>query len=211
MGQGSRPQVSARVYRRRRAVVLFALALLILVPIALFVWPGFATSDDADSQVAQPRESPVTQEPVPTTPSIDPMERADDLTELQKAIPTEVLRFALVDERNETDFDATGPQEMWSATFADGTGADAVTIDVVIGQWDEASKALEGFDALDATAGESKPETGAVLVDDEPVGTWTLRTDGVDRGTVVWRNDTVAVKATGPRDDIEGFYAAFPF
>lgn len=214
MSAGGAPRVSPQVYRRRRAVVLMALLLLVVVPVLLFAWPGWLTDGSngaevsaASSNAASAADEP---EPKPSEPTIEPAERADELTALQGAVPTEVLRFALVDEANETSYDATGPLEMWSLTYSDGESAGADRVDVVVGQWDTASAASEGFDAVDAAA-VGTPETGVVEVDDEPVGTWTLRTDDTGRGTVVWRNGTVVVSATGPAADIEDFYAAYPF
>ncbi|SDS86148.1 hypothetical protein SAMN04489860_2555 [Paraoerskovia marina] len=210
MGNG-RAGISPQVYRRRRAVVLLLLTLLVLLPVLLFVWPGWATGGDEEDAGTSGEAASETQEPDPTTPTIDPVDRADDLTALQSALPDEVLRFVLVDERNEPEFDATGPVEMWSLTYADGEGSDADTVDVVVGQWSGPSEALEAFEVIDETAGPAEATTGVVEADDETVGTWTRRTTGDGRGTVVWRNGTVVVSATGPSEDIEDFYAAYPF
>lgn len=198
------------VYARRRLVVLVAALVVVAVIVAFtaFVWPGFARGGDAKEP------APVTVTAPPATPTIAPVERTAT-TELAKAMPATVLQFALRSEAPTDAYSGAGAIEGHELVYADAEGEQATTVTVRVGQWGDDEEAQEAYDALLATAvgaGGDPTSTGEVEVGGEPAGPFAVTKTGADTGqsTVTWRNGTVVLQATGPSDEIEAFYTAFP-
>jgi hypothetical protein len=203
-------RTSSAVYARRRLVALVLLLTLLggLVAFAALVWPGFASGGDAKT----PAEVTVTAPPA--TPTIEPVERTAE-TELGKAMPASVLQFALRAETSTAALEDAGAIEGHELTYADGESDDATTVTVRAGQWGDDDEAQDAYDELLAAAvgvGGDATSTGSVEVDGEPVGSFAVTATGPGTGTstVTWRNGTVVLQATGPTDEIEAFYTAFP-
>lgn len=204
---------SSAVFARRRLVALVLLLALVGAVVALlaFVWPGFAASSGAE----EPDEVTVTAPPA--TPTIAPVERTAT-TELAKALPASVLQFALRSEAPTEAYVDAGAIEGHELTYADAEGDGATSVTVLAGQWGTDDEATAAYDELLATAvaaGGAATSTGDVEVDGEPAGAYAVTpvapVDGAAAtATVTWRNGTVVLQATGPADEIETFYTAFP-
>ncbi|MFF2621706.1 hypothetical protein [Oerskovia jenensis] len=204
---------SSAVYARRRLVALVLLLALVGVVVAFgaFVWPGFA----AGGETKEPAEVTVTS--APPTPTIAPVERTAG-TELAKALPASVLQFALRAEATTEAFADAGAVEGHELTYADSEGDGGLVVTVRAGQWgtdDEAGVAYDELLAAAVEAGGEPTSTGDVEVDGEVVGTFAITPVAPAEGaatssTATWRNGTVVLQATGPADEIEAFYTAFP-
>jgi len=200
---------SSAVYARRRLVALVLLVAVTgaIIAFAALVWPGFAAGGGVDED-KQPGEVTVTAPPA--TPTIAPVERTAT-TELAKSLPASVLRLAL---RAEAPTDAhadAGAIEGHELTYADAEGDGATVVTVLVGQWGTDDEAQGAYEDLLAAAGAEPTSTGEVEVDGEPVGTYAVVPAGPDgSSTITWRNGTVVLQATGPADEIESFYTAFP-
>ncbi|GAB2451074.1 hypothetical protein [Xylanimonas ulmi] len=213
-GGAQRPRSSAQarpprrpspaVIRRRRIVVASlagALVLVVALVTALW-WPGFAVPDPLPTPTA------TVTAPVPT-PTISPAERTGEQTALTKALPDAVLAHTQQGIENLPQWqEEDSATESWTVTYADGTGADATTITLQVGQWAKAEAATSFYEAQVKAAG-NPVKQGDVLVDDQVVGAYALvHTDG---GAVLWwHNGTVVLSAQGPADAVEDFYSAFP-
>lgn len=200
-----RHATSPEVFRRRRLVVggLALLLVLAIVLLTAFVWPGFARPE--------PETPPVTVTAPPPTPTIAATGRPENQTAFLAALPDTILQLAVreVGEHPEWVGDRSAI-EAWAVRYADGDGADAETVTLVAGQWEEEDTAAEAFDALLADAGEPT-STGDVTVEGEATGTYAV-TPGAEEGqsVVTWRNGTAVFRATGPSALVEDFYTAFP-
>lgn len=201
---------SPAVYARRRLVVLVALVVLVsgVVAFAAFVWPGFAAGDE----VREPDEVVVTT--APPTPTIDPVERTAT-TDLAKALPGAVLQFALRSEAESDVYADAGAIEGHELSYADSEGEGATVVTVLAGQWGDDDEATAAYDELleaAVAAGGEATSTGEVTVDGEPMGTYAITpvAEAAGTATVTWRNGTAVLQATGPADEIEKFYTAFP-
>jgi len=194
-------KASPAVYRRRRLVVFVGLLVVVLVLVGGFVWPGFWRAG-------------ATPQPVPTvtvtaavpTPTVKAMERAGDETAFQKALPSAVLQFALgaLDEAEEPK--EQGALEAWTAEYADGGPGE---IALVAGQWATSDEAATAAVAWTKAAGEAD-RTGDVKVGKKVVGQYAIAPAKGGKAVVVWQNGTAVIRATGPADTMEDFYAAFP-
>ena len=195
---------SADVFRRRRLLVagLAALVVVALVLLTAFVWPGFARQEP---------EPQVTVSAPPPTPTIEPTGRPENQTAFLAALPDTVLQLAVRAVRASPAWvDERGAIEAWDVRYADGDGAQAKTVTLVGGQWEDGEVAAEAFDALVGDAGEPT-STGDVTVEGESAGTYAV-TPGAEEGqsVVTWRNGTAVFQATGPSALVEDFYSAFP-
>lgn len=195
---------SADVFRRRRIVVASAAGILVLGIVALtaFVWPGYA--------LPEPLPTPtITVTPPPPTPTIAPAKRAGEQTALTTALPDEVLRFAQQGIENLPAWqDENKATESWTVKYADAAGEDAATVTLQVGQW-ATPEAATSFAEAQVTAAGTATKTGDVLVGGKVAGTYALVPSG-DSAVLWWRNGTVVIRAEGPADDIEAFYAEFP-
>ncbi|QAY69897.1 hypothetical protein [Xylanimonas protaetiae] len=200
--RGNRP--SAAVFRRRRIAVAVAAGVLVLGVAALtaFVWPGYA--------VPEPLPTPTVTITAPApTPTTTPAERTGEQTALTGALPDVVRQFTQQGIQDlpewQDDHHAT---EAWTVTYADAVGSDAATITVQVGQWADDAMAQSFADAQVAAAG-TAANTGDVTVDGTVTGTYALFPAG-DGAVIWWRNGTVVIRAEGPADQLEDFYAEYP-
>ncbi|MET4225034.1 hypothetical protein [Oerskovia enterophila] len=201
---------SSAVYARRRLVALGVLLALLagVVGFAALVWPGFARAGEAEA----PAEVTVTE--APPTPTIEPVERSAS-TEFAEVLPDTVLQFALRSEALTDAYGDAGAIEGHELTYADSEGDAASTVTVLAGQWGDGDEAEVAYDELleaAVAAGGEPTTTGDVEVDGKPVGTYAVTPVAAAAGTatVTWRNGTAVLQATGPVDQIEKFYTAFP-
>jgi hypothetical protein len=197
-------KASPAVYRRRRlaAVVGLLVILLVLVLIAGFVWPGFWRSGEA---APQPAPTVTVTAPVPT-PTVKAMERAGDETAFQEALPSAVLQFALGSLTEAKEPKGQGALEAWNAEYADGGDGE---VKLLAGQWATSDEAADAAVAWTSTVGEAERE-GDVKVGKKVVGQYSIVPAKGGNAVVVWQNGTAVMRATGPADMIEDFYAAFP-
>lgn len=196
-------RTSPAVYRRRRLVAVVGLLVIVLgvVLVAGFAWPGFWRAEG----------TPV---PVPTvtvtapapTPTVKAMERAGDETAFQKALPSTVLQFALGSLGEAKEPKEQGALEAWNAEYADGGPGEVA---LVAGQWATSDEAADAATAWTQAAGEADRE-GDVKVGKKVVGQYAIVPVKGDKAVVVWQNGTAVLRATGPADTMEDFYAAFP-
>ena len=196
-------KASPAVYRRRRLVVVVGLLVIVLV-LALvggFVWPGFWRGE----ATPQPVPTVTVTAPVPT-PTVKAMERGGDETAFQKALPSSVLQFALGSLTEAKEPKEQGALEAWTAEYADG-GAGEVTL--LAGQWATSDEAADTAAAWTGTVGEPESE-GDVKVGKKVVGQYAIVPAKGGRAVVVWQNGTAVMRASGPADTMEDFYAAFP-
>ncbi|GII98277.1 hypothetical protein CLV28_0603 [Sediminihabitans luteus] len=209
-----RPAPSRAVYRRRRLVVL-TLALLLVAGIVALVVALLPGGSDA---AADPAPSATSAAVLPTTPTLEPVERPKDATRFELSLPDKVGRFALVAEDDSPAFDVDEPNEAWALTYADGAGPEATRVTLDAGQWIDEGQAAGAFDtAADALREATGPsvEKGDVSVaqpEGDPLvtGTYERYTDGPTT-IVLWRNGTAVLRASGPSAEMESFYARFPF
>lgn len=190
---------------RRRRLVVGLLALLVvgsIVMMAAFVWPGFAYSGDG---AATPEQTVTAQSPTPTA---SPIARAEG-TAFAKALPASVLRFALTAEAAEPTWSDAGALEAYRLTYADGPTASATAITVTAGQWPTDDDATTAAADLVAAAGEPS-STGDVEVGDAVGGEFSVIPGDADTATIIWRNGTAVLRATGPADAVRQLYDAYP-
>jgi len=183
-----------------------------------FVWPGFAESHAAavlseSSSAAHANAS--AQQSGGLAEQLAPAERLGEQTELVKAMPDQVAGFV------QTNIDGAASWkggdkaiESWRFTYADGVGAEASTLLVDVGQWEDAALAEEFFATLLATADEPIAE-GDVLVGDAPAGRFALvegipTADQTEPGVLYWRNGTLVFRVTGPISQLQQFYSELP-
>jgi hypothetical protein len=198
-------RVSPEVYRRRRLVVFSGAGLVVLAVAVLtaFVWPGFA--------VPEPLPTPTVTVTAPEpTPTISPAARTGEQTALSKALPDVVLALVQQKLANLPQWqDEHDALEAWTVTYADGTGADATTVTLQVGQWPDADSATAFYEAQ-VKAGGSVARAGDVKVGGKVTGSYAER-DGSDGAAVIWwRNGTVVLRAEGPKDQLEKFYTRYP-
>jgi hypothetical protein len=196
-------KTSPAVYRRRRlaAVVGLLVVVLALVLVTGFVWPGFWRSE----ATPQPVPTVTVTAPVPT-PTVKAMERADDETAFQKALPSAVLQFALGSLAEAKEPKGEGALEAWNAEYSDGGSGEVA---VLAGQWATSDEAATAAAAWTSSAGEADRE-GDVKVGKKVVGQYAIVPAKGGKAVVVWQNGTAVMQATGPVDTMEDFYAAFP-
>jgi hypothetical protein len=189
----------------RRARLLAGTAGGVVVVVALLtalVWPGFALP-------AEPAPAATVTAP-PPSPTVSPARREGEQTELTAALPDTVLQYAQLGFAESTTWGAQDDVvEAWELTYADGAGVGASAVTVQVGQWAD-EPAAEGFAAAWLEdAGEAAKE-GEVTVGDEVTGTYAVVPGADGAATVMWRNGTVVITATGPADAVEDFYSAYP-
>nr|BFF19149.1 hypothetical protein GCM10025730_26700 [Promicromonospora thailandica] len=191
------------MYRRRRLVVLVGLLLVVLAAVLVggFVWPGFWRA----ASTPEPVPTVTVTAPAPT-PTVKAMERAEDETAFQKALPSSVLQYALGSLEAAKEAKEQGALEAWDAGYADG-GPGEVTLRA--GQWATADEAATAATAWTKAAGEADKE-GDVKVGNKVVGRYAIVPGDAGTAVVVWQNGTAVLQATGPADAMEDFYAAFP-
>jgi hypothetical protein len=196
-------KTSPAVYRRRRlaAVVGLLVVVLALVLVSGFVWPGFWRSE----ATPQPVPTVTVTAPVPT-PTVKAMERADDETAFQKALPSAVLQFALGSLAEAKEPKGEGALEAWNAEYSDGGSGEVA---LLAGQWATSDEAATAAAAWTSSAGEADRE-GDVKVGKKVVGQYAIVPAKGGKAVVVWQNGTAVMRATGPADTMEDFYAAFP-
>lgn len=137
----------------------------------------------------------------PPTPTATPITPGEDATALVQALPASSLQYVLASVTASETWSELAPIEQWDAVYDDGSGA---SFTVRFGQWADDAAATTAWRQLAAeTAGEPENE-GPVLVGTEEVGEYQVFAD-----TVVWRNGTVVLVATGPQQDLVNFYTAF--
>ena len=203
--QAPRPATpTPAVYRRRRIVLASAAgALVLLVALATaFLWPGFA--------VPEPLPTPTTTVMAePPAPALEPAPRTGEQTELTGAVPDTAREFV---QRAFAHYAAWeeehGALESWTFTFADAEGADARTITLLVGQWQDDGEARSFHDAQVRAAG-TVVRDGDVTVGGEVVGTYAI-SGTADAAVMWWRNGTVVLRAEGPQEALEVLYTAFP-
>ncbi|MDR7382761.1 hypothetical protein [Promicromonospora iranensis] len=196
-------KASPAVYRRRRLAVFVGLLVIVLALVLVtgFVWPGFWRSE----ATPQPAPTVTVTAPVPT-PTVKAMERAGDETAFQKALPSSVLQFALGSLAEAKEPQGDGALEAWNAEYSDG-GSGEVTL--LAGQWATSDEAATAAAAWTSSAGEADRE-GDVKVGKKVVGQYAIVPAKGGKAVVVWQNGTAVMRATGPADTMEDFYAAFP-
>lgn len=202
-GRGGK-KTSPAVYRRRRLVVFvgFLVIVLALVLAAGFVWPGFWRGGESEPQ---PVPTVTVTAPAPT-PTVKAMERTDNETAFQKALPSTVLQFALGSLKEAKEPKEQGALEAWNAEYADGGQG---VVGLVAGQWATSDEAATAATAWTRAAGEADRE-GDVKVGKKVVGQYAIVPAKGGKAVVVWQNGTAVMQATGPADTMEDFYAAFP-
>jgi len=176
---------------------------LAIVLLTAFVWPGFARSE--------PEAPPVTVTAPPPTPTVEATGRPENQTAFLAALPDSVLQLAVREVAEHAPWaDDLSAVEAWDVRYAEGDEADAQSVALVAGQWEDDGAAGEAYEALAQGAGEPT-STGDVTVDDEVTGTYAV-TPGAQEGqsVVTWRNGTAVFQATGPSALVEDFYSAFP-
>ena len=137
----------------------------------------------------------------PPTPTATPITPAEDASALVQALPATSLQYVLASVTASETWSELAPIEQWDAVYDDGSGA---SFTVSFGQWADDAAATTAWRQLAAeTTGEPESE-GAVLVGANEVGSYQVFAD-----TVVWRNGTVVLVATGPQQDLVNFYTTF--
>jgi hypothetical protein len=196
-------KASPAVYRRRRLVALVGLLVVVLALVLVggFLWPGFWRAE----ATPQPVPTVTVTAPAPT-PTVKAMERGGDETAFQKALPSTVLQFALGSLAAAEEPKEQGALEAWNAEYADGGSGEVA---LVAGQWATADEAAAAAAAWTEEAGEADRE-GDVKVGKKVVGQYAIAPAKGGRAVVVWQNGTAVMRATGPADTMEDFYAAFP-
>lgn len=196
-------KASPAVYRRRRLVVVVGLlvVVLFLVLVAGFVWPGFWRG----GATPQPVPTVTVTEAVPT-PTVKAMERSGEETAFQKALPSAVLQFALGSLTEAKEPKGEGALEAWNAEYSDG---DTGEVALLAGQWATEDEAATAAAAWTRSAGEAESE-GDVKVGKKVVGQYAIVPAKGGKAFVVWQNGTAVMRASGPADMMEDFYAAFP-
>jgi hypothetical protein len=196
-------KASPAVYRRRRLVALVGLLVVVLAVVLAggFLWPGFWRAE----ATPQPVPTVTVTAPAPT-PTVKAMERGGDETAFQKALPSTVLRFALGSLAAAEEPKEQGALEAWNAQYADGGSGEVA---LVAGQWATADEAAAAAAAWTEEAGEADRE-GDVKVGKKVVGQYAIAPAKGGKAVVVWQNGTAVMRATGPADTMEDFYAAFP-
>lgn len=196
-------KASPAVYRRRRLVAFVGLLVIVLALVLVggFVWPGFWRAE----ATPQPVPTVTVTAPVPT-PTVKAMERGGDETAFQKALPSTVLQFALGSMGEAEEPKEQGALEAWTAEYSDGGSGEVA---LVAGQWATADEAAAAAAAWTEAAGEADRE-GDVKVGKKVVGQYAIAPAKGGKAVVVWQNGTAVMRATGPADTMEDFYAAFP-
>ncbi|WP_258724442.1 hypothetical protein [Cellulomonas sp. NS3] len=213
------PAVDADARRRRLLLVGGAVAAVVVVGGVLI---AVLTGGD-DEPGAAPAAETVTL--APPTPTAQPVARAST-TAFAAALPPSVLQYALASSGPEDAWTAAGALEAYTETYSDGGTAQVV---VQSGQWETPEEAAAQLAALatglpagipaDASASPSPgattapaplPQTGEVVVDGQPVGTFTIVDAGDGSGIALWSNGTTVFRATAPVEQIRDVYAAFP-
>ncbi len=198
------PQVPRMPSGRRgqpRRLVLIAIAVVVVI-IAVAAWlvvggRGAPAATTTTLHVPSP------------TPTLSPASRPD--TPFAATLPTTVLQYALTSSGDNGEWTAAGALEAYLDEFSDGGSG---TLTLRSGQWatrDEAQTAFAAFTAGAAPleGGSLKP-TGTVFVDDADVGSYLVADAGEGNATVTWSNSTAVLQLTGPVDEVERAYQAFP-
>lgn len=196
-------KASAAVYRRRRLVVVGGLLVIVLtlVLVAGFAWPGFWRAE----ATPQPVPTVTVTAPVPT-PSVKAMERGGDETAFQKALPSAVLQYALGSLAEAKEPKGDGALEAWNAEYVDGGSGEVA---LLAGQWATPGEAADAAEAWTEAAGEAEHQ-GDVKVGKKVVGQYAIMPVQGGTAVIIWQNGSAVMRATGPADVIEDFYAAFP-
>jgi hypothetical protein len=184
------PEPPADPDARRRKLLLIGggvVALVVLVGVLVAVLTG---KDEAGP--APVAETVTLSSPVPTT---QPVARTST-TAFAAALPLSVLQFALASSAPEDAWVAAGALEAYTETFAAAlpTGIPA----------DPAASASPG------EASAALPQTGDVVVDGQPVGTFMIVDAGDGTGVALWSNGTTVFRVTAPVEHVRDVYAAFP-
>ncbi|WP_189668454.1 hypothetical protein [Promicromonospora soli] len=197
---------SPAVYRRRRLVVIVGTLVIVLAVLLVggFAWPGFWRSEAPPPQ-PQPVPTVTVTAPVPT-PTVKAVDRSGDESAFQKALPSAVLQFALGSLAEAKEPKGQGALEAWNAEYTDGGSGEVA---LVAGQWATEDEAGEAAAAWTSAAGEAERE-GDVKVGKKVVGQYAIVPAKGGKAVVVWQNGTAVLRATGPADAMEDFYAAFP-
>lgn len=213
------PSVDADARRRKLLLIGGAVvAALVLAGVLIAVLTG----GDDEPGAAPAAETVTLGSPTPTA---QPVARTST-TAFAAALPVSVLQYALASSGPEDAWTAAGALEAYTETYTDGGTAQVV---VQSGQWETPEEAAAQLAALaatlpagipaDASASPSPgattapaplPQTGEVVVDGQPVGTFTIVDAGDGSGIALWSNGTTVFRATGPVEQIRDVYAAFP-
>lgn len=180
----------------RRPVVIVLVVLLVLAGLGIgltAVWNSLGSAEAAPAAA-------VTHTPQPT---LSPIE-IEDATVFLAAMPTTVGTFALVsvDTDLDDDIELTGRTvESHRLSYRDN---DQVVTVHAIQHFNEAD-ALVQLENLGAEGGDPQP----VLAGDAQVGE-RVTVDNAGETTIVWRNGTAVLTASGAEDRLDDFWTAFP-
>ncbi|WP_297083919.1 hypothetical protein [uncultured Demequina sp.] len=190
---GDAPRIREREPWWRSTVFLVVIGLLVLGGIGYGLYVLLSPEPET---VQLTEEVLVAEKEVPT---LDPIEIADP-TAFQAALPTVVGTFVLTDAQSPDVADAgleARAAEVSDLTYGDGE----VELQVRAIQHYDDEAAVAQFEALTADSTDREPvDAGGSQVGERA---------SIDGG-IVWRNGTAVFVLTGPADELEDFYAAYP-
>jgi hypothetical protein len=197
---GRHAHVDRATYRRRRiAAAAGAAALAVLVVVLLaYVWPGFAESSDAS-----PAPVHVTATVAAPSATSSPSALPSGATPFLRALPGTVGPWVRTSAKAAPAGGVAQPTEAWTVDYR-GQG-DRIT--VTASQYTTAAAATAAF--TKATASARSSSRGDVLVGGAKAGTYAVVPGSGGRTTVIWRNGTALLSATGPDAVVRQFYAAY--
>jgi hypothetical protein len=206
--------------RRRKLLLIGGAVVAVLVLVGVLV--AVLTGGDDEAAPAPAAETVTLASPTPTA---QPVARTST-TAFAAALPLSVLQYALAASGPEDAWLAAGALEAYTETYTDGGSAQVV---VQSGQWETPQEAAAQVAILAAalpagipadasasptpgatTAPAPLPQTGEVVVDGQPVGTFTIVDAGDGTGIALWSNGTTVFRATAPVAQVRDVYAAFP-
>lgn len=172
----------------------------------LTTWGAGGTRDDTPT--AASGTAPVVVLPAPT-PTVAPADR-DTSTAFLRALPDEVLAFAVAGQAEAFDLIDVGAVEAYDLTYTDGESALALRA----AQWSTAEVAAAIMAASLAAAPADGTTTAPplreedVLVGGAVAGRFVLTGDAA-AARAIWTNGASLFQVTGPTGPVESFYDAF--
>lgn len=202
MSPQTAPQTSGTA-RRARAVVCAAAIIVVLALVSAFGWPGWA--------VRTPPESvEVPASVASATPTIAAQPLPTDASELVKVLPEHVSNYVRGAVESSDEWRSAAPVEAYAVTYGNGNQANDVR--VLMGQWADAEEAETQYEKLAKALDGKQLAAGNIKVSGQNTGSYVVvvgkGSDGT--ATVLWRNDTVVFRATGPQAGVETVYKLFP-
>jgi hypothetical protein len=179
-------------------IIITVLASIIIIVAAIFAYMTFIAPNFKEKQIEI------------TAPTFSPIKPIND-SNLVKAIPLTVMNLGLIDEEITSSLESLSPKYQYHMVYSSAKDTSGIIVDTLLGQFLSKAKAEEAYNNLVSSIGGTQVAMFPVTVNNETKGTMVLLQDPTnpDANYAIWQNDSVVIKAYGPKNVMLNFYNAY--